>query len=93
MVRVRLDLGPKRVLSLPDAVASVLMEEFFKADQPQQLGLPIAEIAESTTQAQPDTVVMNGSLSGADMCPECGTISLIRAEGCRKCLTCGYSEC
>lgn len=32
-------------------------------------------------------------LAGADMCPECHTISLIRAEGCRKCMTCGYSEC
>ncbi|TVR22184.1 MAG: hypothetical protein EA396_06770, partial [Anaerolineaceae bacterium] len=32
-------------------------------------------------------------LNGADMCPACGTISLIRAEGCRKCMTCGYSEC
>lgn len=83
--------GPKRVLSLPDAVASVLMEEFFKEEQPQQLGLPIGEVEE--VQAQQSNVVMNGSLSGADMCPECGTISLIRAEGCRKCLTCGYSEC
>lgn len=29
----------------------------------------------------------------ADVCPQCGTISLIRVEGCRKCTTCGYSEC
>jgi len=42
---------------------------------------------------QSSSAVTNGSLSGADMCPECGTITLIRAEGCRKCLTCGYSEC
>ncbi|GAB4521569.1 MAG: hypothetical protein OHK0046_33120 [Anaerolineae bacterium] len=35
----------------------------------------------------------NGIISGADMCPSCGTISLVRAEGCRKCLSCGYSEC
>jgi ribonucleoside-diphosphate reductase alpha chain len=35
----------------------------------------------------------NGYLTNADMCPSCGTISLIRVEGCRKCLTCGYSEC
>ncbi len=34
-----------------------------------------------------------GFSSGADMCPECGTISLVRVEGCRKCTTCGYSEC
>ena len=35
----------------------------------------------------------NGYLTNAEMCPSCGTISLIRVEGCRKCLTCGYSEC
>jgi len=83
--------GPKRVLSLPDAVASVLMDEFFKEEQPQQLGLPIEEVDVAPTPT--DNVVISGSISGADMCPECGTISLIRAEGCRKCLTCGYSEC
>ncbi len=83
--------GPKRVLSLPDAVASVLMDEFFKSEQPQQLGLPIEGLEE--VQPQASNLVVNGSLSGADMCPECGTITLIRTEGCRKCLTCGYSEC
>jgi ribonucleoside-diphosphate reductase alpha chain len=34
-----------------------------------------------------------GVLSGADVCPSCANITLIRTEGCRKCLTCGYSEC
>lgn len=84
--------GPKRVLSLPDAVARALHDEFFKEDQPQQLNLPMnGDIEEEP--AETSNVVMNGSLSGADMCPDCGTISLIRTEGCRKCLTCGYSEC
>lgn len=36
---------------------------------------------------------INGYISGADMCPECGTVSLVRIEGCEKCLTCGYSRC
>ena len=84
--------GPKRVLSLPDAVASALFDEFFKEDQPHQLNLPMNGDAE-VKPAETPNVVMNTSLSGADMCPECGTISLIRTEGCRKCLTCGYSEC
>lgn len=39
-----------------------------------------------------DTTTATG-YAGADMCPECHTISLMRVEGCRKCLTCGYSEC
>ena len=84
--------GPKRVLSLPDAVASALHDEFFKEEQPHQLNLPMNGDVEEK-HAETSNVVMNSSLSGADMCPECGTISLIRTEGCRKCLTCGYSEC
>ncbi len=32
-------------------------------------------------------------ISGADMCPECGMVTLVRSEGCRKCQSCGYSEC
>ncbi len=28
-----------------------------------------------------------------EICPECGTGALIRAEGCSKCEACGYSEC
>ncbi len=87
--------GPKRVLSLPDAVARVLQLEFFPDEQPQQLGLPIQSGA---TTASLESEEANGMpisplISGADMCPACGTITLIRAENCRKCLTCGYSEC
>ena len=83
--------GPKRVLSLPDAVARVLQLEFFPEDQPQQLNLPI-EQAKNAGEYEAGAT-LNSTISGADMCPACGTISLIRAENCRKCLTCGYSEC
>ena len=86
--------GPKRVLSLPDAVARVLQMEFFPEELPQQLNLPI-EAGSATANAMAADVgtTINSSISGADMCPSCGTITLIRAENCRKCLTCGYSEC
>jgi ribonucleoside-diphosphate reductase alpha chain len=29
----------------------------------------------------------------ADLCPECGSASLIKEEGCSKCYSCGYSAC
>ena len=83
--------GPKRVLSLPDAVARVLQLEFFPEEQPQQLDLPMQSSSLSSSAEGRTTI--NSSISGADMCPSCGTITLIRAENCRKCLTCGYSEC
>jgi ribonucleoside-diphosphate reductase alpha chain len=28
-----------------------------------------------------------------DLCPECGQASVVNEEGCRKCYTCGFSEC
>lgn len=80
-------MGPNRVLSLPDAVSQALYDHYLSLEEkPQQLGLPIHA---------PETNPGNsrGFASGADMCPECGTVSLVRVEGCRKCLTCGYSEC
>lgn len=83
--------GPQRVLSLPDALASALLTHYFPKDEPQQLGLPINGGEHPKQEARPPAEA--GSISGADMCPSCGTISLIRAEGCRKCVVCGYSEC
>jgi ribonucleoside-diphosphate reductase alpha chain len=87
--------GPNRVLSLPDAVAQALHQHYLSpTDQPQQMSLPLNGNNHETSQPKQETTHTNaGYVSGADMCPECGTVSLIRAEGCRKCLTCGYSEC
>ena len=28
-----------------------------------------------------------------DLCPECGEATMVNEEGCRKCYSCGYSEC
>ena len=86
-------IGPKRVLSLPDAVARALQMEFFPEDQPQQLGLPMEAKDQDTESDDTGALIGAGAISGADICPACGTITLVRAENCRKCLTCGYSEC
>lgn len=98
-------MGPNRVTSLPDAVAATLLSHYFPEDKAQQLtlfaqtfdtggnggngnGLPGGSAAlPAPAQADPQAI------NGAELCPSCGTVSLIRAEGCRKCLTCGYSEC
>lgn len=90
--------GPARVLSLPDAVARALAEHYLKQEAPQQLGLPIQGAYEPkpkpASSAPIEEYIPNGHvMSGADLCPECGTISLVRAEGCRRCLTCDYTEC
>jgi ribonucleoside-diphosphate reductase alpha chain len=28
-----------------------------------------------------------------DLCPQCGEAAVVNEEGCRKCYSCGYSEC
>ena len=88
-------LGAQRATSLPDVVASALLEHYFPPASERQLKLPIngdPTPAAGQAPAQPETTHRD-IYSGADLCPACGTVSLIRAEGCRKCLTCGYSEC
>lgn len=97
--------GPQRVLSLPDAVARALQMHYFNQDTPHQLGLPMnggngvpatkpENLAVKSVEAEPPIEIRpDGTIAGADMCPECGTVSLVRAEGCRRCLTCDYTEC
>lgn len=86
-------MGPQRVSSLPDVVAAALIEHYFPPSEAQQLDLLPVEEAPAPKPVAPSNGQHMGFKSGADMCPECGTISLIRAEGCRKCEACGYSEC
>ena len=52
-----------------------------------------AALPDDDTHAEPVNGTHNGTYSGADLCPGCGTVALMRAEGCRTCLACGYSEC
>jgi ribonucleotide reductase alpha subunit len=92
-------MGPNRVMSLPDAVAGALLENYFPAEKVEQLnmfnsvfGLDAPPPTQESVPASNGTAVQ-GYLSGADICPSCGVISLIRQDGCRKCTSCGYSEC
>jgi adenosylcobalamin-dependent ribonucleoside-diphosphate reductase len=85
--------GPGRVTSLPDAVASVLEECYFKSEDAQQLRLPTINGHSSPPEVHQNGKSHSTAIPGADLCPSCGTISLVRAEGCKKCLTCDYSEC
>lgn len=36
---------------------------------------------------------LNHNSNPLELCPDCGTCALIRAEGCLKCEACGFSEC
>ena len=75
-----LGFGSNRVLSLPDGVAQAL-DEYLK-ESPHSGG---------KTNGQVPQKVAN-KLFG-DLCPECGKAAVVNEEGCRKCYSCGFSEC
>ncbi len=83
-----LGLGPNRVRSLPDGVAQVLHEYLHQAEGARSEGEEPAKAEESIRPAPGQMAFEFG-----DLCPECGEATFVREEGCRKCYSCGYSEC
>jgi rubrerythrin len=79
------------VLSLPDAVAQVLEEHLGRRRGGDEI-----EIKEEVLVVAPKQVAA-GTKQIADFgympeCPDCGA-SLIMAEGCINCPSCGYNRC
>ncbi|MDY7080368.1 MAG: adenosylcobalamin-dependent ribonucleoside-diphosphate reductase [Chloroflexota bacterium] len=74
-----LGFGRDRVRSLPDGVAQVLAEHLGMAE-PVLEGIDAEQLSLSLFTA-------------GDLCPECGHAALVNTEGCRRCYSCGYSEC
>jgi ribonucleoside-diphosphate reductase alpha chain len=87
-----LGFGPHRVRSLPDGVGQVL-NEFLKGDMDPKLvekklsGIDLYE----ENLIQPGEMIEKKKMG--DLCPECGEATMVSEEGCRKCYTCGFSEC
>jgi ribonucleoside-diphosphate reductase alpha chain len=79
--------GPNRVTSLPDALAQVLREDL-DAHRDEDAGYLLGEAEPAPQQLELLATTMN-----ADLCPECGHSTFVRIEGCRKCYSCGHSEC
>jgi ribonucleoside-diphosphate reductase alpha chain len=57
--------------------------------------LTVAAIPDSQPQShpQPAASARQAALKTSELCPECGEASMVNEEGCRKCYSCGYSEC
>ena len=77
-----LGFGPNRILSLPDGVARVLAE---------YLGQHALQAEDDGHGTEVEATQLAFKLG--DLCPDCGQASLVEEEGCRKCYSCGYSEC
>ena len=86
--------GKDKIRSLPDAVAKVLAmhyqinlngnEQLKKDEKPK--------LVENVTQPSLTTFSVNEEKI-FDICPACGEASFVHEEGCKKCYSCGYSEC
>jgi ribonucleoside-diphosphate reductase alpha chain len=89
--------GPNRVRSVPDAIGKLLQEHYAGADRPER---PKSLKASGGDLHSADVVVTLGTpishveiVSSGEICPDCQNATMINEEGCRKCHTCGYSEC
>ncbi len=81
--------GPHRVSSLPDGIAQVLQEYLDESEEAARL----AGDSEAPTPPPGQLALQLRTHPLGDLCPECGAATLVNEEGCRKCYSCGFSEC
>lgn len=86
--------GPNKVLSLPDAVAQAIK---YHLDNGLSDVNPVlhndVETGNIPEQSNPQKAVKRIVKPVGNLCPECGSTSFVREEGCTHCLSCGFSMC
>ncbi|ETT36945.1 ribonucleoside-diphosphate reductase, adenosylcobalamin-dependent [Paenibacillus sp. FSL R5-192] len=83
--------GANRVESIADAVAKALESHVQSDVQENEPGaLQEQSQVESTYPKVEDQKTFTES---RDLCPSCGSASLMNVEGCKTCSNCGYSKC
>ncbi len=89
--------GKNRILSVPDAVAIAMSEEYAQTVTIESETLTASTLPTASAHHPSDTKSLFETKSGkatvADLCPECGNTTFIRQEGCQSCTTCGHSKC
>ncbi|MBX4205944.1 vitamin B12-dependent ribonucleotide reductase [Candidatus Microgenomates bacterium] len=84
--------GPNRILSLPDAVSYALSIHFGFLINGWNKNNHVQQELPTLQQTQLEVLAPTPKKQG-DICPKCGEASLIYEEGCKKCYSCGHSEC
>jgi ribonucleoside-diphosphate reductase alpha chain len=92
-----LGFGPNRIRSLPDGIAHALDEYLVNwkpaseghAEDHNDGGSSYIQVELTPPAKSPDQPL----LKIGDLCPECGQAAVVNEEGCRKCYSCGFSEC
>jgi ribonucleoside-diphosphate reductase alpha chain len=77
-------IGRQQVRSLPDAVAQVLG---------MQKELTPGVLTEESRERLIDSDIPFFAQTTGNLCPQCSGFSMVYEEGCKKCYSCGYSEC
>lgn len=95
--------GENRVRSLPDAVGRALelhiarlagaAEVTDTADMAAPAAPAQASNGASTHMKQPNLSGLARFTTNGNLCPQCGNSTMYYEEGCKKCVSCGYSEC
>lgn len=95
--------GPNRVESIADAVAKALETHVQTGPYGDHDPAPVAATIADHEEAAQDHGTAEDSHAGhshggapatsRDLCPSCGSASLINIEGCKTCSNCGYSKC
>lgn len=97
--------GPDRVRSVPDAIGKMLQEHYVPgysndhnhngnhANGNSYTNGAYADIGAAPIAKLPAPVEISESIVTGEICPECHNATLMNEEGCRKCHTCGYTEC
>ncbi len=88
-----LGFGPHRVRSLPDGVGQVLNEYLNGETDPSIMEKKKISGNGFFGESQTELDLNFPSPGMGDLCPECGEATMVSEEGCRKCYTCGFSEC
>ncbi|MET3942974.1 ribonucleoside-diphosphate reductase alpha chain [Paenibacillus sp. PvP094] len=87
--------GVNRVESIADAVAKAL--ESHVQSTPQESASSTNEEADQSVNRISESAIVDEPLAtytaSRDLCPSCGSASLINIEGCKTCSQCGYSKC
>ncbi|OGN73933.1 MAG: ribonucleotide reductase [Chloroflexi bacterium GWB2_49_20] len=87
-----LGFGPHRVRSLPDGVGQVLNEYLKGETDPEIMEKKISGNGHFGEEQAKQDLDLSPPKMG-DLCPDCGEATMVSEEGCRKCYTCGFSEC
>ncbi|WP_339300543.1 adenosylcobalamin-dependent ribonucleoside-diphosphate reductase [Paenibacillus sp. FSL R5-0623] len=83
--------GANRVESIADAVAKALESHVQSSALENEIGA--VQEQNQVESTYPKVEDQKTFIESRDLCPSCGSASLMNVEGCKTCSNCGYSKC